>query len=823
MGVIVTMQIEIQKEQKNLDITIQIIDGLLKEKKKIVKRIPKDKIEAQVLKKEEKDLRKLEKIRNIPYFGRLDFEDEYGKETIYIGKKGIEKDGEIVVVDWRTDIGKLYNAYQGVKSTFYLNKEQNRPVKIHRKRGIHIKDGKVIYVTDIGKSAIIENDKGEKVKYMDDYLKEILSNTSEGHQLKDIISSIQAEQDEIIRLPLKDSIIVQGAAGSGKSTIALHRISYLLYQYHETLKPDNILILAPNEIFLSYIREIVPELEVDGIEQRTFYDWASTYFTDVRNISQLHDDYIDVYSAEDTEDRIKVSKYKGSLRFKKLLDDLVEYIGETMIPHGDIVIDADTILTKQELDKLYQSKLDLPLNIRMREIKDYIVNWARSQIKEIEIKIESEFEDAYQKWVLTLPEGEERKEVYEALEKAKHLRKEQFKEKVTGEIKGYIRKMDDISALIMYKSVFQKRVFDKFHPDIDEELLSLLLKNGKKIKQEQFSYEDIAPLIYLDAKINGKQLEYEHIVIDEAQDYSPFQLAILKDYAKSMTILGDIAQGIFSFYGLDRWEEIENYKDKNMKRLNIQTSYRSTKQIMDLANRVLLNSSFDFPLVIPVNRNGDNPTIQQVDNLGELYDSMVFTIDELVQKGYKKIVILTETKQGAIDTFDQLSRKGVENIEVITESHQELRTKITVIPTYLVKGLEFDAVIIEDVSNRTYKDTTLHAKMLYMSITRAHHYVKMYYRGELSPLLEDHDPNAPPRPRASFVDWLITDIHDPYTEPEVVPSKIVAREESLILFTDDELQQEVEYFKDDRERYYDFQAWLKIWRRWAEVQKERQR
>jgi DNA helicase II / ATP-dependent DNA helicase PcrA len=815
------MQIEIQKEQENLDTTINIIDGLLEEKKRIVKRVPKDTVEAQLLKKEEKDLHKLEKVRNNPYFGRLDFEDEYGKETIYIGKKGIEKDGELVVVDWRTDIGKLYNAYQGVKSTFYLNNDQNRPMKIHGKRGINIKDGKVINVTDIGKSAIIENDKGEKVKYMDDYLKEILTNTSEGHQLRDIISSIQAEQDEIIRLPLKDSIIVQGAAGSGKSTIALHRISYLLYQYHETLKPENILILAPNEIFLSYIRDIVPELEVDGIEQRTFYDWASTYFTDVRNISQLHDDYVEVYSAEDTEDRIKVSKYKGSLRFKKLLDDLVEYIGETMIPHGDIVIDADTILTKQEIDKLYKSKLDLPLNVRMREIKDYIVNWAKSQIKEIENKIESEFEDAYQKWVLTLPEGEERKEVYEALEKAKHLRKEQFKEKVTTEIKGYIRKMDDIPALIMYKSVFQKKVFDKFHPDIDEELLSLLLKNGKKIKQEQFSYEDIAPLIYLDAKINGKQLEYEHIVIDEAQDYSPFQLAIMKDYAKSMTILGDIAQGIFSFYGLDRWEKIENYKDKNMKRLNIQTSYRSTKQIMDLANRVLLNSSYDFPLVIPVNRNGDNPTIQQVDSLGELYDSIVSTIDKLVQKGYKKIAILTETKQGAIDTFDQLSRIGVKNIEVITEGQQELRAKITIIPSYLVKGLEFDAVIIEDVSNRTYKDTTLHAKMLYMSITRAHHYVKMYYRGELSPLLEDRDPNAPPRPRASFVDWLITDIHDPYTEPKVVPSKIVEREESLILFEDDEIQQEVEYFEDDRERFYDFQAWLKIWRKWAEMKKER--
>ena len=181
------------------------------------------------------------------------------------------------------------------------------------------------------------------------------------------------------------------------------------------------------------------------------------------------------------------------------------------------------------------------------------------------------------------------------------------------ELSVLLKKMEDIPALLMYKSVFQKRVFETFHSDIEEDLLSLMLKNGKMIKQERFSYEDIAPLIYLDAKINGKKLQYEHIFIDEAQDYSPFQLAIMKDYAKSMTILGDIAQGIFSFYGLDRWEEIESYvfKEDELKRLYLQTSYRSTKQIMDLANRVILNSNYDFPLVIPVNRIGNHQTFNK--------------------------------------------------------------------------------------------------------------------------------------------------------------------------------------------------------------------
>jgi DNA helicase II / ATP-dependent DNA helicase PcrA len=815
------MQDIIKKEQERLDATISVIDELLEKNKQNTNKTAKDVVEAQLIAYAKKEVKKLQDMRPNPYFGRLDFEDEFGKETIYIGKKGIEKDGELIVVDWRTDLGRLYNAYQGVQKTFQIGKE-NRPVTIHGKRGIVIKNGKVIKVTDIGKSEIVENENGEKVKYMDDYLKEILTNTEEAHRLRDIIASIQAEQDEIIRLPLKDTIIVQGAAGSGKSTIALHRISYLLYQYHEQVKPKDILILAPNEIFLSYIKDIVPEIEIEGIEQRTFYDWASTYFTDVHDIPDLHEQYVHIYGSTEKEDLIKIAKYKGSLRFKKLLDDFVEYIGNTMIPHGDIVIESGVILSKEEIHQFYHAKEHLPLNVRMKEVKEFILNWSNEQINIRKQQIEDEFEEAYRKWVVTLPEGEERKAVYEALEKAKQLRMKIFQEKMQHEISLIVKKMENIPALLMYKSVFQKKVFEKFHPDIDEELLSLLLKNGRQIKQERFMYEDIAPLIYLDAKINGKKLQYEHIVIDEAQDYSPFQLAIMKDYAKSMTILGDIAQGIFSFYGLDRWEEIESYvfKEKEFKRLHLQTSYRSTKQIMDLANRVLLNSNYDFPLVIPVNRPGDVPTIKKVESIGELYDEIVNSIQIFEEKGYKKIAILTASKQGAIDTYDQLMRRQITQMEVITEGNQALKEKIVIIPSYLVKGLEFDAVIIEDVSDETFKDETQHAKMLYMSITRAHHDLHLFYCGNISSLLEERDPSAPPKPRKSFADWLITDINDPYVEPQVEAAKRVKKEDMIRLFDDEEEEFVEEAFEDDRERYYDFHAWLKVWRRWAEMRKQ---
>ena len=223
----------VHDEQMHLDQVVGTIDKLINEGENANKRIVRDAVDAQVAEISEKKIRQLKDNRNNPYFGRLDFQDDYGNETIYIGKKGIDDDGELIVVDWRTDLGKLFNAYQGVQSSFLLSSKQE--ITIKGKRGIVIKDAEVKSVSDIGKTEIVEDEEGQKVKYMDEYLNDILTNTGEGHQLRDIIASIQSEQDEIIRLPLKDTVIVQGAAGSGKSTIALHRISYLLYQYHETL------------------------------------------------------------------------------------------------------------------------------------------------------------------------------------------------------------------------------------------------------------------------------------------------------------------------------------------------------------------------------------------------------------------------------------------------------------------------------------------------------------------------------------------------------------------------------------------------------------
>jgi DNA helicase-2/ATP-dependent DNA helicase PcrA len=199
---------------------------------------------------------------------------------------------------------------------------------------------------------------------------------------------------------------------------------------------------------------------------------------------------------------------------------------------------------------------------------------------------------------------------------------------------------------------------------------------------------------------------------------------------------------------------------------------------------------------------------------------MVGCIEKFKEHGHHKIAILTNTKQDAIDTFDQLVRRHISSVETIVEGNQTLREEVVIIPSYLVKGLEFEAVIIQDVSDETFKDETQHAKMLYMSISRAHHELQLFYRGVLSPLLEDRDIDAPPKPRKSFEEWIITDIHDPYTEAQVYEMKSMQVEETLLLFEEDANQLVFERFDEDRERYYDFYAWLKVWHRWAELKKK---
>lgn len=211
----------LKEEQNHLDSVISIIDELIEKNKKKSAGTPNDIVSSKVMSVAKSDMKKLQDNRNNPYFGRLDFQDDYGEDTIYIGKKGINDDEDLLVVDWRTDLGKLYNAYQGVQSSFQLTSD--RTVAVKSKRGIIIKDCIVQNIHELGVSEIREDEDGNQVEVTDSYLNDILTNTNEGHQLRDIITSIQSEQDAIIRLPLQDTVIVQGAAGSGKSTIALHR------------------------------------------------------------------------------------------------------------------------------------------------------------------------------------------------------------------------------------------------------------------------------------------------------------------------------------------------------------------------------------------------------------------------------------------------------------------------------------------------------------------------------------------------------------------------------------------------------------------------
>lgn len=241
---------------------------------------------------------------------------------------------------------------------------------------------------------------------------------------------------------------------------------------------------------------------------------------------------------------------------------------------------------------------------------------------------------------------------------------------------------------------------------------------------------------------------------------------------------------------------------------------------MDLANRVLINNSYPYPLVIPVNRSGEKPRIERVENYGNLCDRMVQVLHEFLQGGQQTIAILTKDVESARDLYDQLSRRGISEMEVVTVAHHRLEKNVVVIPSYLVKGLEFDAVIIEDVSERTFQDHTHHAKILYMSITRAHHELILFYRGNLSPLLEERDPDEPPSPRPSFADWLTTGIRDPDTLPQVMGEKVVEDTEAISLFEDEEEElTRVEHFEENRERVNDFYAWREVWKKWAESQK----
>lgn len=684
-----------------------------------------------------KKLKDLTRSIDSPYFARIDFQEE-GKEdkAFYIGKCSVFNDNkDLQVIDWRAPVASLY--YDGrLGNVSYKAPSGEVQGKLGLKRIYEIEKGELKSFSDVD------------ITTNDELLKPYLSASSD-KRLKNIISTIQAEQNRIIRADLKKPIIVQGVAGSGKTTVALHRIAYLAYTYEKELKPEDFLIIAPNKFFLDYISGSLPDLGVDDVSQLTFEDFAKEILGKGIKIENANSKLADIVNNGKNIDDIvqRTSKFKSSLKYKELLDSYLEETNLGFLPDEDLRIGDIVILSKEKLKEGFKEhnkqfhREETTIDYRFKTYLIKLGNFIENNQGMIEGLIRGKIRLEIENMDKNLSDEQRKRKKLEIYDKYGPL----FKKLEKGGKKllaSYSKKAGKKSALEIYKEFvgqLEKQSNGTISQEIVIQIQQKLLANPRS---KEVEYEDLAPLMYIQHKIKGSKIakSAKHIVIDEAQDYSEFQFATLKDILQneSMTILGDVAQGIYSYRGTNDWNKVnDDIFDGKAEILQLGKSYRTTMGIMEKGNDVIdkIRDRINVKLGEPVIRKGEPVTIEKHSDK-ELVDTITNRTNELLESNKKNIAIITKTLPEATKLYKKLQKNKL-TVNLISDKATEYKGGISVIPSYLSKGLEFDSVILSDASKEEYGNNELDAKLLYVAITRAMHTLDIYYTRERSELLRE--------------------------------------------------------------------------------------
>lgn len=679
----------------------------------------------------------LQKIKNKPYFARIDFKANGEKlEKLYIGKISIldSQTQEPIIIDWRAPISNLY--YDGrIGKSSYTSPDGIIEGEISLKRQYFIEDQVLEKFSDID------------LKTNDELLQVALSEKADD-RLKNIVATIQGEQNNIIRADMNKALIVQGVAGSGKTTIALHRIAYLIYNCNKEFDPDNFMIIAPNKFFLNYISNVLPDLGVENVKQYTFEDLAYEIIGKKLKISDSNEKLVTIVNKEfdeinngDIDTIIAESKLKSSINFKSKVDEYLKYLEKNYLPKEDFILENVRIMRYENIQNLFEETYkDLDFEKRINEVKKHIFSKIKNNKEIIEETIKKKRTFKINKMLKNeqLSEEEKRQKRIEIFEESEKILKQLDKNdiKITD---IYFNKICKKDCVEYYKDFIENFIFDRLENKI---LATYLVKNTmKNLNNGEITFEDLAPIIYLHYKIFGAKTKksLRHVVIDEAQDYGEFQFSVLKTILKSnsMTILGDIAQGVHSYRGIENWKkfmEVE-FPEGDVIYTTLEKTYRTTKEIMYKANEVIDKlPEFEKQFIIkgePVIEGKNSISIMKKENELEIIKSVAEKIKEYVSQDFKSIAIIGKDIEEC-KRIKKMLEKYRKDIKLIKSKDSEYHAGISIVPSYLAKGLEFDSVILFNVNNENYQNTVLDIKLLYVAITRAMSKLDVFYTGKIS-------------------------------------------------------------------------------------------
>ena len=603
--------------------------------------------------------KRFKKMQDSPFFGRVDFryDGDEEAETFYIGIGNLsESAGSLpLVYDWRAPVSGLFYDYDK-GSASYEAPSGIFEGEVTSKWQYKIRKGKMLYE--------FESD----VKIDDEILGAELGSNGEV-QLKNIVRTIQKEQNEIIRNTKDKIMVIQGAAGSGKTSVALHRIAYLLYHDRENLKSSNVLILSPNGVFADYISHILPELGEENIREMSFDLFAYRELKEI--VGDCEDRYDQIERTVLNPKIQEICREKQSPEFVSKLDGFVLRLEDELMNFRDVEYRGCTLSEKEIIDLFYFKFLDVPLLSRMHSVAEYFID-------QVETLRDRDLSD------------EEREEVMECFRSMYETR----------------------DCYVLYSRFLEKEGYRPL-PHC-------------QIEKRRLRYEDVYPVLYLKYTLYQCRNHHgiKHVVVDEMQDYSWIQyLLIHKMFPCRMTILGDKAQTME-----DETQDVLKFLPKifgkDIRKIVMNRSYRNTMEVAQYANH--LTGIEDMELFErhgePVDERTFSSTEEALETVLEKWlnrreefetEALIFLTEREAEHAF--LYIEKRLKEIAPEAENQLC--------YMNRDSQSFKKGLTVTTFYLAKGLEFDQVfgIFEED-----RESGLQCQAKYITATRALHELHMY-------------------------------------------------------------------------------------------------
>ena len=599
-------------------------------------------------------LQKLYRIQNNPYFGFLAFKEENEEKNIYIGITHIEDEEQekILVYDWRSPICSMFYDYEIGKAK-YLAPSGIIEGEITKKRQFTIKDGKLIRVFD------------NNINIDDELLQEVLT-TQANDKMRNIVNTIQQEQNAIIRNITDKNLIVQGIAGSGKTSVVLHRIAFLLYKI-ENLNSNNVLIFSPNQIFTEYISNVLPELGENNTLQTTFNDFLNMNLKEFQAVESFTSFVERYYKYQEINKQLV--KYKQS---DKIIDDLNRFIEQLLdkIMFTQDIITHDFEISVHTLNNLLKNR--------------YQKLFLMERLEAISEKICRDFYNG------------------------KHTQKKT--------ILSLLKK--SLNIKINYKEIFEQFFHSQvFKKSFGQNIADIEITNA--VNKKEIKYEDACIFVYIKGLLEGFSYRglIKEIVIDEAQDYNRLQYILIKKIFKksNFTILGDINQTINPYYKYDSLETLSNIFDNGIY-LELTKTYRSTPEIIEYTNKIL-----NLKYISAIRREINRPVLfrKEENNLKTLLINDI----KMLKKEKFTIAIITKTDEESEKIYEMI-KEDIKEINLLTMATKEFNKKMVVIPSYIAKGLEFDSVIVYTKEENKYQENE--KNLYYVACTRAQHQLIVY-------------------------------------------------------------------------------------------------